>query len=718
MSTKTIYKRIALVAVTALGAGVLSVAPANATDRTIAYTYTASGTATDSTTAVAAGTAITLTPTATTSGAIATATIPLSSVFTLRDPNGADVTASAICTAGADVADNITSISVAPGTCTFASTLAIKAGAVVGALGTIVFTPTMGGLYSLQAGHAESATTDKITALALTTVATGTTSSSIHVSGIRVSQGTTRGLTGIATVGNQAQVSVLLPAQTAAQNYRFVSSGVGAIVGATPANLTNTPIAGADNFSAGLTAVSAGNTTLTTQLLTLTNAVAGVQTITVTSINATTGVAAALYSTTVTWGAASVVSVSNSTAFISAGNDCATSDDVGGVTLSSAAGSTLAAGVTTGATICILIKDQNNSTLAGQALTATIAGPGLILMENGAGVGAANPNIRASSLTAAQMTTDAARIGIIADGTSGTGTITISSGTTVLATKTLTFFGAVTTLTAKQNHRLASTAGVPLGDGTGAPDGLTIGTTPAVVITATDANGIRVPNLTFTALSSDTAVMSNTIPAQAGVTAAPGTYNLSVRSVANTSGKTATLTFRVMSGTTVLAAAAPLTYTLGGAVATVALSLNKASYTPGEAAVATLTLKDSAGNAAFDGDHATILTGALVSSLSIVKALQFSTTATSVASLGGVSTVAFNAPASAASAWIVSGTTGAGPSVDKAKALTATAAVSSSSDIAALAAANAAITTLINSLIAKINALNKLVIKIQKKVRA
>uniref|UniRef100_UPI00404B8EAA hypothetical protein n=1 Tax=Candidatus Planktophila sp. TaxID=2175601 RepID=UPI00404B8EAA len=31
MSTKTIYKRIALVAVTALGAGVLSVAPANAT---------------------------------------------------------------------------------------------------------------------------------------------------------------------------------------------------------------------------------------------------------------------------------------------------------------------------------------------------------------------------------------------------------------------------------------------------------------------------------------------------------------------------------------------------------------------------------------------------------------------------------------------------------------------------------------------------------------
>ena len=115
---------------------------------------------------------------------------------------------------------------------------------------------------------------------------------------------------------------------------------------------------------------------------------------------------------------------------------------------------------------------------------------------------------------------------------------------------------------------------------------------------------------------------------------------------------------------------------------------------------------------AFDADHTTILDGALASTLSVVKALQFHEGAnTTVSSLGGVSTIAFDAPGTSGATWTISGTTGTGPSVDKAKALTATAAVTSGSDIAA-------ITTLINSLITKINALSKLVTKINKKVPA
>ena len=66
--------------------------------------------------------------------------------------------------------------------------------------------------------------------------------------------------------------------------------------------------------------------------------------------------------------------------------------------------------------------------------------------------------------------------------------------------------------------------------------------------------------------------------------------------------------------------------------------------------------------------------------------------------------------------WTLAGTAGAADTANLVTALqattvTASASVTSNTDIAAL-------TTLVNSLIAKINALNKLVIKIQKKVKA
>jgi len=433
-------------------------------------------------------------------------------------------------------------------------------------------------------------------------------------------------------------------------------------------------------------------------------------TLTTQSIDSTTGVVTTIGTATITFGASPVVTASTSKVFLSAGQDCATSDDVGGVTLANTAGVTLAAGNTTGAALCITINDQNGTALNGQALSFTIAGPGLITTATGAG-NATTGTVRATSLTAAtQANTNRARLGISADGTSGVGTVTVTSGTTVIATKTVTFYGAVATLTAVQNHKVGSTAGAALGDGSAAPAGTTIGTTPAVVITAKDANGVLVPGLTITAKSSDLTVMSETIAVTADdgtKGAGAGTYNVQVNSVANTSGKTATLTFRVMSGTTVLAATPALTYTLGGVVSKVALSLDKTTYSQGSAAVATLTLTDASGNPVFDGDHANIVTAALSTSMSVVKTLQFSTTATSAASLGGKSSVSFNAPASATAVWTISGTTGAGPAVDSAKALSATASVTD---------ASAALLTQIDALNAKIVALNALIAKIMKKL--
>ena len=572
---------------------------------------------------------------------------------------------------------------------------------------------TIGGTYNMQLS--EGALTTK------SGFATGTFNSPtdntpdtgrVVVSGLNVSQGTTRSTTaGTAQNGGNANVIWTLPTRAAATDvFQVIPSGVGSIqTVASAANATVTPISGtAGNFSAGARVVSTANdtTTLTSVNITATSTVAGVQTLTTQSINSTTGVVTTIGTATITYGAAPVVTASTSKVFLSAGEDCAAADDAGGVTLAATAGVTLAAGATTGAALCITINDQNGTAINGQALSFTIAGPGLITAATGAGA-ATTGTVRATSLTATtQAATNLARLGITADGTSGVGTITVTSGTTVIATKTVTFYGAVKTLTAVQNHKIGSTAGAALGTGVTTPAATTIGTTAAVIITAKDANGVAVPNLTITAKSSDLTVMSETI-AQAGDSVTTGNYNIGVNSVANTSGKAATLTFRVMSGTTVLAETAALPYTLGGAVATVALSLDKPTYSQGSAAVATLTLKDASGNPVFDGDHANILTAALSTSMSVVKTLAFSTTATSAASLGGTSKVSFNAPASATAEWKISGTTGAGPSVDSAKALSATASVTDSS---------VAIATSLAALNAKIVALNALIAKIMKRL--
>jgi hypothetical protein len=699
---KTIsLKKVSAVAVASLGFGLLSVVPANATvsvSSTIAVTGNTGNTGT-TTLPIPSGTAWTGTITLTTNGATVNADSLSTTWVATAGPASLDITSSCtFTTTSANMGANNTTTNAVTNVFVAAATGA-NAGALAGvSIGTFSCPTTIGGDYTLtptsvKAGGYVTAHTDSpIT---------------VNVSGLNVSQGTTRSTTaGTAQNGGNANVIWTLPTRAAATDvFQVIPSGVGSVqTVASLANATVTPISGVSgNFLSGARVVSTANntSTLTTVNITATSVAAGTLTLTTQSISSTTGVVTTIGTATITFGAAPVVTASTSTAFVSAGTDFATSDDVGGVTLASTAGAGAAQ-----ATIAITIKDQNGVAINGQALSFTVAGPGLIIAVTGNG-GTGTGNVRATSRTAVdQANTNLAHVGITADGTSGVSTITITSGTTVIATKTVTFYGAVKTLTAVQNHKIGSTAGAALGTGVTTPAATTIGTTAAVIITAKDANGVVVPNLTITAKSSDTTVMSETI-AQAGDSVTTGNYNIGVNSVANTSGKTATLTFSVMSGTTVLASTPALTYTLGGAVSTVALSLDKTTYSQGSAAVATLTLKDASGNPVFDGDHANIVTAALSTSMSVVKTLQFSTTASSAASLGGKSSVSFNAPASATAEWKISGTTGAGPAVDSAKALSATASVTDMS---------ASLLTQIDALNAKIVALNALIAKIMKKL--
>jgi hypothetical protein len=353
----------------------------------------------------------------------------------------------------------------------------------------------------------------------------------------------------------------------------------------------------------------------------------------------------------------------------------------------------------------------------GQTVSATIAGPGLITARTGAAAGTGTA--RATSVTLAANVNQAS-VAVWADGTAGVGTITILVGTAVVGTETVTFFGAPAAITAVQNHKVLNNAGAAAGNLVNAPTGADIANTPSVILTVTDANGTRIPGLSaaansISAVSSDGTVVSSTIGVIENTTVGAGntvlnTYNAQVTSVAKASGSTATLTFRVALGTSpeTYVTSTPITYTLGGGVASVILGMDRTSYTPGQAASVSIAVRDSSGNPARDGDHTLILAGALSTNLGITGSLAFNATATTVSSLGGVAIAKVNAPATGGT-WTVSGTTGTGPSTvtEKGKALSVSATVVSET---------AGILTQIDALNAKIVALNALIAKIMKRL--
>jgi len=701
MSTKTIYKRIALVAVAALGAGVLSVAPANA------------ATLTDVTGAVNGGTYAVAN--------VATATMTCTSAATTIT----DGALKAVSPSGVShyVGTNLVNATMAPAPtiATVAATFTFAAN-FLSEVGKWTLTCAAAG-----AGSPTYTTSANIDA-ALD--ADSATSLFVHKTTPTFSGGTGRTVTSATAVSQDVNgvATVNIVADDTSASYSVSSSGVGAITSAFASNAGfsgQTLTASATDTVANNNGVSvAGGVTWTPNVakksfiqVKVSSAVAGSQVVSVTPLNAS-GTPGTAVKATITWGATPTVSAGTSISRLNSGT---------GVTATAGTDATVVvakAATTKAGNIVITLKDQDGNNLNGLTVSATISGPGLILADCDTAAGDETGTAR-TSLAVCAANENIVTIGINADGTSGAGVVTVSVGTTTITTKTVYFYDSPATVEAKQNHKVLSTAGGVAGitPAANAGTGADIANTPAVILTVKDKNGILIPGLTaastsVTAVSSDTTVMSESISlaandASGAANTAAGTYNVQVASVAKTSGSTATLKFRVVVSAALgtFVESAPLTYTLGGSAASVALSLNKASYSVGEAAVATLTVKDASGNAAADSDYANILTAALTSSLAVNKTL-FGTT---VSTLGGVSTVSFNAPALSAATWTISGTTGVGPATaaEKSKALTATAAIVSPAN-----AEITALTTLVNSLVAKINALNKLVVKIQKKVRA
>jgi hypothetical protein len=280
------------------------------------------------------------------------------------------------------------------------------------------------------------------------------------------------------------------------------------------------------------------------------------------------------------------VNVAKSTSVLIAGNGAApavaSTDDVVVVAkaANAVAGSQAAYAVVTA-------KNAAGTTLASQpALTATVSGPGLV----GLGTNRATlvPQGRAVTGNAAN-----GLVGIFSDGTAGVATVTISVGSTVLSTETVTFYGAAASITATVNRPVITygTSNVKWWDGNN------------VSIVAKDAGGVTIPNAQFKLTTSAASVCAvwNLDAATSGNT---GVYGIASGDCVAT-----------VTSSEVSSVSTTVKTTITGTPSKATVSFNKETYYVGEAIKITVSYKDATGADSGAGVYAT----ALGSSVSLVS---------------------------------------------------------------------------------------------------
>jgi len=705
---KTIsLKKVAAVAVASLGFGLLSVVPAQAAALEITSTAIATSptVATTTATPTSVGTATVATLNFVQAAVSTTATHTIGNTYVLTNPNGVAVTASATFTSVAGAVGGVTTTNVAN---VYTHSVAVGSTIATKAIGTITFTPTMAGVYVLT-----YTTVNTTIATDTNTVQAGSTAGSFFVtgSGAVVASGGVGSTSSVTAVtGGQAQIRFATAAHGNSATYNLISSGVGQIQAMANGGATNATsflgIAASADYSQGARVVTPASTDTVAVIATVASNVAGTQTLTWTAIDATTGAPTVVATQVITWGAAPAPLAQFSTSIISAGADVAGAADAD-VVVARTLG-------TQAANITVTLNSAAATGIANQGLAASISGPGNLGITNTVGTRTTAPSGKSVLVSALVGNLNTWNVSVWPDGTAGKSTITITSGTTTIATETLVFVGPVTKLTATQFLKVAvaSAAGGDLGIQNTANNSTTA--LPALVVVATDSLGNVVPGLTtIQGRSSDTAVLIHgTVTEDATGTLAlnsAGTYNAKVTSAVNgVSGAKASYSFRIIdpagNGTTYITSNA-VDFTLGKAVVTsAAWSFDKASYAPGDAVVLTLTAKDSAGNAVSDGAYTNLFAAAPTLNKTLVVVPDASPVI-----VGGIKAYKTFAPSNGGPLSVSSTFGTAANTVAATQGTTITAATT-------VTDGNAALLTQIDALNAKIVALNALIAKIMKKL--
>jgi hypothetical protein len=698
MSTKTTFKRIALVAVASLGFGLLSVVPSNAAVPSITGVSSKSAASLDATFGTVSNT----------SGAAAFVT---------------------------DITLPLTAIGRAIYT------------AADGYIGTVATVTTLGGTFT-----AVTTTTSLATAVAyLGTLPTTTTSNGVTtgiINGMTVTAGK--------TVGLNVRYAAGTPAAT--EKTRAVYAGIG-VAGTSAASAAATTQV--NSFITFTAPASAG-----TYPMSIEHSVLG--TFLTAYPNADRPFADVAFTLTVT--AASGLSTALSTALIT--NTTTATPTTNAVAY--AGYKTVNAAI---AQVIVSLKNADGTaTAAGHVVTASVSGAGFVLVDT-------DTTMKVTTGLRSTSAASVAGVGVVhigSDGTTGTGTVTVSVtdaatlATTVLGTFTVTTYGDVAKLE-------ISTTNFTIGAATGATTGsaqavrgdaadllgaLTTILTPAFIVKTTDAAGnvssiknALVPTIVSSnsvSVSGGTCVLDN----GAGIYSSGdgvGYYNCSFSTTAaSKSGDKATLTVRTLdpaTGTTYISATVDVT--VGGARYKETISLDKAAYNEGEAMVVTRTAVDDAGNPVADGSAAPSVVfnkaigGAMSSNAAFYVGGKVATSATKpvvfapassgvfearIVGLNGslittspiitTATVAQSsteAAASAAGDAAAEATDAANAATDAANAAAeaADAATAAAQDAAdAVAALSTSVTAMVDALRKQITSLTNLVIKIQKKVKA
>ena len=546
-------------------------------------------------------------------------------------------------------------------------------------------------------------------------------------------------VTGVITSSNAANASVKLAIAAVTDSSTSSASGYVDVVG------QNTSALRLSSTNAGGTTI---NGTITAYLVNPT--AAGTYTVTFYVQRSAAGVALGTADTSVvTWStvvaAKDTKPAGNSTVTVRAGATGSTTPFAGTAegTDSAVVATRSSTRGTADATVWVRLK--NAAGTADESITAVISGEGFISASTTRG-----------TLTALTLQNASAGVPIyvFSNGTAGKATLTMSTPSYSLGTKTFTFNGLVSKLAIATDPK-AQTIGRTTGG---------YSNSSWFYVAATDASGNPVSGLTpasFTVTSSNPlAVASASVGADSadiGLGEYPVTF---VTATGAKSGDKSTLTISYPDPADTTGAkklTVTQDVTLGGSVNKVTITTDKASYTPGEQMIVTVSAVDASGNPVADGRSVpTLSSNKTITGLSNVGTTFVGGKADSIArdTAGAVtSTYRVFAPASGgefsiyadytdaaaasqratvtatvADAAMDAATDAANEATDAANAATdaalaaadaadaATAAAQDASD--AVAALSAEVSKMIASLKAQITTLTNLVIKIQKKVRA